>query len=219
MIQLTKKQVMDLLGISPKTLGRRMASGRYKFTRTGEGKYDACLFTYEGIGLPEPTPVPQPVPIAAVPEPQPEPVQAPEVTVATPLGPIELKQQEGERFAQDYKRGLVTDSAGNKFDGTNELYPTKGPQTLLGPQEPKPRKIPDGTAHMNPALIGTAGKDRVENPVDSDDFRELLNPGFKERKAAMYADSGVRQPAEQDTKQRNDQAMILEAFRTGTWSR
>jgi hypothetical protein len=219
MIQLTKKQVMDLLGISPKTLGRRMASGRYKYTRTGEGKYDACLFTYEGIGLPEPMPVPLPEPIAAVPEPQPEPVHVPEVSVATPLGPIKLKQQEDERFAQDYKRGLVSDSAGNKFDGTNELHPIRGIESLLGPQEPRPRKISDGTAHMNPALVGSPGKDRVENPVDSDDFRELLNPGFKERKAAMYADSSIKQPSEQETKQRNDQAMILEAFRTGTWSR
>jgi hypothetical protein len=57
MIQLTKKQVLDLLGISPKTLGRRMASGRYKYTRNGEGRYTTrivsrlalCLST--GISL------------------------------------------------------------------------------------------------------------------------------------------------------------------------
>lgn len=73
---------------------------------------------------------------------------------------------------------------------------------------------------MDPALIGTPGRDRVENPVDSDDYQELLHPGFKDRKSEMYAQCGVKQqPSEQQNKQRNDIAMIKAAFRTGQWSR
>src|SRR5882724_7824456 len=55
MIQLTKTQACELLGISPKTLGRRMASGRYTFTRTGEGQYAEVSFTHSDLGLPEPS--------------------------------------------------------------------------------------------------------------------------------------------------------------------
>jgi hypothetical protein len=115
-----------------------------------------------------------------------------------------------------WNTGAVTDSLGNNALG-NESRPTTGVVSLIGPHEPMPRVRPDSAAHMNPALVG--GTERVENPVDSDDFRELLNPGFKERKTAMYASAGIKQPSEQEGKQRNDIAMIRAAFRTGTWSR
>jgi excisionase family DNA binding protein len=69
---------------------------------------------------------------------------------------------------------------------------------------------------MHPALIGTPGHQRIENPVDSDDFAELLNPGHKERKAELYRLAGVRPLSEQQQKQRNDKMRINAAFR---WSR
>jgi hypothetical protein len=69
---------------------------------------------------------------------------------------------------------------------------------------------------MDPALIG--GGERVENPVDSDAFDELWHPGAAERKAAMYAQCGIRMPSEQDKKAHNDRAAIAAAFRQG-WSR
>ena len=118
-----------------------------------------------------------------------------------------------EKFAAQYLAGEIPDSCGNYHDGPLRT-------SLLGPHNPMPRPVPDATAHMDPALIGSPGRDRVENPVDSDDYQELLHPGFKDRKSAMYASCGVKQqPSEQQNKQRNDIAMIKAAFRTGQWSR
>jgi hypothetical protein len=53
---LTKRDACRLLGISERTLRRRMADGTYKFTRNGEGQYAEVRFTYADLGLPEPTP-------------------------------------------------------------------------------------------------------------------------------------------------------------------
>jgi hypothetical protein len=228
-LTLTKKQAMALIGISEKTFGRRLKSGRYKPVTHDVGKFEPLLFTYEGVGLPEPIVVAAPKPIAAVPEPQPIEDRAPEVTVATRLGPIELKQQEDERFAQDYKRGLVGDSAGNMVDGTNEKWPNKGIQSLLGPQEPKLKVKLDGTEHMDASLVGSSSQPKEFHSilpsfvrdvgVDSDEYMEILNPGHMKRMEAACAAAGVKMTSEQERKSRNDRAMILEAFRTGTYSR
>jgi hypothetical protein len=158
---MTKKQVCALIGISPKTLERRMAKGVYKFTRTDEGQYAHVSFTHADVGLPEPAPASEPVisPAPAVPEPIPEPEFAP-----VPLGAVELQREADERFAQDYKRGEATDSAGNTINGTNARWPTKGIQTLLGPMEPKPRERVQHVTTMEkialaqPQMIGTDGE-------------------------------------------------------------
>jgi len=75
-LTLTKKEACKLLGISPRTLERRMASGRYTFTRTGEGQFAELSFTHTGIGLPEPAPVVEPVPVVED-QPETEPAFAP----------------------------------------------------------------------------------------------------------------------------------------------
>jgi hypothetical protein len=156
---MTKKEVCDLLNISPKTLQRRMSKGQYTFSRTGEGQYAELSFTFADIGLPEPTPAaPEPTPAletapaAPTVEPTPEPTFAP-----SPLGTIELARQADERFADDFRRGEATDSLGNKIDGTNKLWPNKGAQSLVGSADMYDNL--DGTptetqTHMNPALIG-----------------------------------------------------------------
>jgi hypothetical protein len=104
--------------------------------------------------------------------------------------------------------GEVSDSAGNTGLGTNELHPERGVESLLGPQRPMPRVKPSTTSHMSPGTTGDAGSDRIENPVDSDAFANMLNPGHTDRMAAMYAECGVRPLSEQEQKQRND-AMFL----------
>jgi len=102
---LNKKQACELLGISPKTLQRRMVDGTYKYTRVGKGRFGAPAFTYADLRLPEPEPteaapdespaksagpkesVPNsgthqssPCPLPE-PEPLPEPLQVPEGTI------------------------------------------------------------------------------------------------------------------------------------------
>lgn len=158
---MTKREACALLGISPKTLQRRMSKGVYTFTRTGEGHYAELSFTHADLGLTEPAPVPEPTPVLETAPAAPEPTPEPAPTFApTPLGPIELKEQADRRFADDYKRGLVGDSAGNKIDGTNEKWPTKGAQSLLGPVESTQAPAIDLQAHMDPALLGKPSGER-----------------------------------------------------------
>lgn len=68
---MTKKEAAALLGISEKTLQRRVANGVYRCTRTGEGQYAVLSFSHADLGLPEPTPTPV---VEAVPEPMPAPL-------------------------------------------------------------------------------------------------------------------------------------------------
>jgi len=138
-----------------------MVKGIYKFTRTGEGQYAALSFTHADLGLPEPepkpaAPVPQPTPaptplIETAPTPAHEPKFAP-----TPLGPVELQRQADERFAQDFKAGLATDSLGNKIGGTNDSRPALGAVSLVGNIDQTQRPAIDTQAHMDPALIGAS---------------------------------------------------------------
>jgi hypothetical protein len=152
---MTKKEVCALLSISPKTLQRRIAQGTYTATRTGEGQYAELSFSFADIGMPEPAPaVPEPTPVVetapAVPVPTPERLRQtgdPEVII---LGPIEEQRQSDLAFAEAYKRGEATDSAGNQINGTNERWPTKGVQSLLGPMEPKAKKKFSCDEHMGP---------------------------------------------------------------------
>lgn len=196
---MTKKEACGLLGISLRTLDRRMASGRYTFTRIGEGQFAELSFTFSDLGLPEPLPVAVPV--------ESKPVHDVQIRPEYNDEPIERS------FAERYRANEVPDSAGNYFDGSNPRWPSKGVQSLLGPIEPMPRVRPDTTAHMDPALIGDIST--APNPVDSDEYMELLHPGHFDRIAAMYASAGVRQPSEQQRKQALDCRVIAAAFRQG----
>lgn len=171
---MTKSEACQLLNISPKTLERRMKAGVYKFTRNGEGQYAELSFTHSDLGLPEPVPTPEPVPeptpapavetapAVSVPAPEPEPKFVP-----APLGPIERQQEADERFAQDYKRGLVTDSLGNKISGANDSRPTLGAVSLIGDIDQTQRPAIDMQSHMNPALIGAPDAINAErHPFD-----------------------------------------------------
>ena len=159
---MTKAEACALLGISPKTLQRRLKAGRHTCTRIGLGQYAELSFTHTDLGLPEP--VPEPAPplrnlLGNIVEPTPEPlpdITEPDAFAPRQLSNIELKAEQDRRFAQDYRSGDATDSAGNTVNRTNARWPNKGIQSLLGPQEPRPKVRPDTTAHMDQRLIGTS---------------------------------------------------------------
>jgi hypothetical protein len=180
---MTKKEACALLGISPKTLQRRMSKGVYKFTRAGEGQYAELSFSHADLGLTEPAPVPTPVLEIAPAAPVPTPELAPTFALA-PLGPVELRREADERFAQDYKRGEVADSAGNTINGTNERWPTKGIQSLLGPMKPKPKEKFSCDAHMTlqnrPTMIGVDGESVLHAGSDNHPMQQgRTNVGAK----------------------------------------
>ena len=206
---MNKHEAARLLGISERTLRRR-----YKGTRIGSGPFAPVEYTYADLGLPEPEPQAK---VQAQPEQQ--PAQPKVVSVTTPTEPepelpeVEKQTLADAEFAAAYKRGEATDSAGNTINGSNERFPSKGLQSLIGPLEEQPQHKPSGASHMDPTLV--ADTTAEPNPVDSDDFAELWHPGQKNRKAAMYRDARIPQPSEQQEKQHVDRAAILAAFRDG----
>jgi len=153
------------------TLNRRMKIGRYKFTKTGEGQYAEVSLTHTDLGLPEPfVQIIEPIVLTPAPEVEPEP----ETFAPTPLGPIELKDEEDQRFAEAYRAGEATDSAGNRIDGTNKLWPNKGVQSLVGVREDYDandlgfRNVNE-QSHMDQRLLGT--NDRAGNPIVDDGWK------------------------------------------------
>ena len=144
---LSKAAACGLLHISSTSLCRRIKAGVYQCTRTGEGQFSALSFTYADIGLPEPQQAPEPIP--AVAEVQPTPVHGAPGLEPTPSRP----ESRGIRtWAEKYRDGEAADSCGNKIDGTNERFITKGAQSLLGPIEID-RTLANPQAHMDPRLL------------------------------------------------------------------
>lgn len=210
---MTRKEVCSLLGISEKTLQRRLTKGVYSCTRNGVGQFAPIIFTMTDIGLPEPpAPVVEAAPAPVVTD---APVLEPIVTKPTRLSNIETKQQEDEVFADLFKRGEATDSCGNTITSTNAKWPTKGVPSLLGPTEPRERVRVSTTDHM---VSPVGGGERIENPVDSDAYRELIEPGHNDRKQAMYRECGLHQLSESEQKIYNDKLAIQASFRN-RWAR
>jgi hypothetical protein len=201
-MKLSKKQAAQRLGCSIKTIENRMKAGLLQFEKmpdtVGNGfKGNARVW----VILPD-----DPVP------PSPQRAERTEVRPAPQYEdePVSDSDTRDRDFADRYLAGEATDSLGNRNDSTRK--------SLLGPTDtermPEPKS--DCTSHMNPALLGTPGHQRVENPVDSDDFMERLHPGHIERKAELYRLAGVRPLSQQQQKERNDKLRIAAAFR---WSR
>lgn len=234
-MKIQRLEVCKRLKLNPSTFDRAVKAGKLPITHDASisvAGHPATLVElsdvarWRGIAedellallsVPEPEPAPQPVqpepesqPAPAVePEPAPRPESAPEPE----LPPIEQRALEDAEFAEAYKRGEATDSAGNTIIGSNDRFPSKGLQSLLGPVEEQPEHKPSGVSHMDPNLV--CNPDVPHNPVDSDEFNELWHPGHKDRKAAMYRDARIPQPSEQQVKQHVDRAAILAAFRQG----
>jgi hypothetical protein len=191
----SKKEACSILSIAPRTLNKRMKSGEINFTREpctskfkGSGR---VWFTAKQLGI-----VTAPAHDVRV-QPQYEDDAKDSTTTTT------------RTFAERFLTNEVPDSLGNFSDGSNPRWPNKGVQTLLGPQEPMERMRADTTGHM---VSPVGGGERVENPVDSDAFLELLHPGSADRKAAMYAECGLRPLSQQQQKERNDKLALHAAF-------
>jgi hypothetical protein len=146
----SKAQAARLLGISTRTLTRRVAAGTIRCKRVGEGQFAELAFSADelrrlGATIPEPVTVT----VEAAPEPQPTPEPAPQPQPSA----FEQHLADDLAFAEAYLRGEASDSAGNKHDGSNSRF-LSGQQSLLGPQPARIRTRPSTTGHMNAALVG-----------------------------------------------------------------
>lgn len=207
-MRLSKKDAAQRLGISIKSLEKKLKAGLIPFEKMpdtiGNGfKGNARVWVF----LPDPVPVPPSCPEHERADVRVNAQYDDYPTAASLADPA----KHDRTFAERYLAGEACDSLGNRHDGVAR-------KSLLGPTDteklPEPKS--DCCAHMDPALIGTPGHQRTENPVDSDDFRELLSPGHKERMAELYRSCGVRPLSQQQEKERVDKLRINAAFR---WSR
>src|SRR5207245_826342 len=94
------------------------------------------------------------------PEPEPKPGSTSLVPSKKKLSPLEAAAEMDAIFATDYLQGKATDSAGNKFDGTNDRWPLQEDRadeavavTLIGPMGRQKPVAPSGTDHMVPELL------------------------------------------------------------------
>jgi len=155
-MRLSKEDAARLLRISIRTLEMRMKAGAIQFEKepqVGAFKGSARVT----VILPD---RPSASDSDAQPAPCAEPAQRSEpVENKREIQPsnIELKADADRAFAQAYLRGEACDSAGNRADGSNDRYPTLGPQSLLGPAMRDNTPPRDSQQHMNPALLGHSG--------------------------------------------------------------
>jgi excisionase family DNA binding protein len=156
---MTKKEVCKLLGISVRTLSRRIAAGQITCTKVGTGQYAELSFTHSDLGLPEPGEpwgnAPQrgqdieinrqyedtggnnpPVP------------QVPDISEPGALDPTEFRDSFGHRISGNARHRMF--------------------ETQHSPR-------PDLQAHMDPALLGTSGAAFTS----AGDPSHPLNAGFK----------------------------------------
>lgn len=215
---LSRKEAASLLGISLSTLQRRTKAGQYTCIRTGTSQFSETLYTHAGIGLSEP--------IESQPEPEPlvehKPVEV--LPPKTEPSAVDLKAEADQRFAQDYRSGIATDSNGNRVDGTNEKFPSLGATSLLGPRRPpEPKKPQSGCSHMNPALLSDyVGPLSVSlhNPQEGSGTTQhgeplaagLSQEAYDEMMNAWRRNGGGRSIGEQEMAVRRSQAAINRAF-------
>jgi hypothetical protein len=94
----------------------------------------------------------------------PQPERVPDIREPDAFRPQSRAQQDRE-FAEKYRSGEATDSAGNKIDGTNSRWPLSDRDdgiaavTLLGPTAKEPKVKGETQNHMEPGLLS----DRDEN--------------------------------------------------------
>ena len=124
--------------------------------KLGKGAFSPRLFTLADLGL-----APKPVPAVAA-------ETAPEVDTGHPKAEPEAFD---ESWAAKYKAGLVTDSFGNRFDGTNKGWPSIGVVSALGPMEAQAPEPFSCDAHMDE---GIRAKIPARDPRALDDHAEYI---------------------------------------------
>ena len=155
----SRYEATALLGIPHSTFTYRIKRGVYgKGIKTGEALFAKRLFSLADLGM-APKPVPTP---AEAPAPLPEPPSG------HPEAPAPVLD---ESWAAKYKLGLVTDSFGNRFDGTNKQYPDAGLVSALGPMEPRAAEPFSCDAHM---VEGMRAKIPTRDPRALDEHAEYV---------------------------------------------
>lgn len=210
-MRLSKREAAQQLGISIKTLDKKCKAGLIQFEKEADTINDGWRgHARVWVFLPDPVPVPSPGKLLGHADVRPAPQYDDLRGIPPEREPASDHDARDRNFAERYLSGEATDSLGNRNDATRK--------SLLGPTDaeriPEPRSNP--TSHMDPALLGTPGNERIENPIDSNNYMELLHPGHKERMAELYRSCGVRPLSEQQEKQRADKIAIHAAFR---WAR
>jgi hypothetical protein len=227
-------EVCELCGFSERTFFHRVKAGKIKVThdeqnRINDGRrriYVAGDDLAYYFGIRDEAQARARMGLPAIAEEKPEPEDDRKIfadvrvrdtkVVAAPSKSGTPTQGFSDDAAENLERwnaGELTDSAGNNGQGRNDRFPSKGTQTLLGPQEPMSRVRPDTTSHM---VSPVGGGERIENAVDSDAFLEMIHPGSADRKSQMYQQCGVRPMSQQQQKEYNDKLALHAAFR---WSR
>lgn len=160
---LNKLQAARALGISPRTLATRMKSGAVQYTKLEGAKIgeQSVSFTYEQLSIPEPSAAPAPVvhDVQIAPQynddPKPDRFTHYMTKVRNRPSEVDEKAAEDQAWAEAYREGRVTDSLGNRSDGTNERWPNQGSVSLLGPITVDHGPPAETQAHMIPGLLGT----------------------------------------------------------------
>jgi hypothetical protein len=213
MKQLTKAEAATALGISLRTLERKMANGQINYNKAVEAKPGALAvtFTYEQLGLPEPAGAPcataaqRPYTVDSIVKQYEEPsttvVQRPQVVAtAKPLPDIT------DVGAFDPKQLRIEDTV------------ARGKHTLLGPHPDlsgtsAEYSVDDSTSHMNPALVGrTGGVSGNDHFINSREYQLLRGNITQEQYDAMQ--SSAAKANRVDPRQ-----AYLRAIRPGGYSR
>ena len=91
-------------------------------------------------------------------DPEPKPTSTSPIPAKKKLSPMEARAEFDAIFAEQYRNGEATDSAGNRIDGTNNRWPLQDrgddavSVTLIGPQAKAKSEPQDGASHMVPEL-------------------------------------------------------------------
>jgi hypothetical protein len=213
---ISKAQACGLLHISESTLQRRMRSGRYQFTKAGDGQYAEVRFTYEGLGLVKPTPEPTPALMEQLSTRPAEPTPELQNTFA-PREPT--REERDAEFARAYLAGEATDSCGNTINVKT--------CSLLGPVDFEPLEISrkHTQQHMKPELTNQDADGNIINTTPhSFDIGEGTTRGgsplaaglsqetYDAMMTAWQRSGGGPSMSEQEMKIRQDKANIERAF-------
>lgn len=195
------------LGISTKTLDRRIASGALTAIFGEPNRLGKRTVFVDFPELKEPTP--EPAVVASEPEPEPKPTVRRET-----LSNVELKAIDDLIFAEAYKTGQATDTMGNRYDGTNTRFPEIGRLSLVGAEE-RPRERLSTTSHMNAALVATPGPSANSNYINSLEYSLVRGNITKDQYDEMTNNATKARIPEQLQKQFVDRQAIYAAFMHG----
>ena len=194
-MRVSKKQAAQRLGISIKTLDKRMRSGQIKFEKDPDTVNDGWKgHARVWIFLPDAVPVPCSPRRGDHADVRPAPQYDDE--------PVCSEHARDRSFAEAYLAGELPDSSGN-YHGTVQR------KSLLGPTDDMDRQAPaaDLQSHMDSRLLGNSG------PSERHSFdKGMSDEQYNEAMAGWRRQRGVPSMSEQREQQERSHALIAEAF-------